>query len=60
MNINNLKTRALTCSAAIFSLLPLFVHADDTEIYTGTAERDAPNVIFIMDTSGSMGWTNDG
>jgi type IV pilus assembly protein PilY1 len=60
MNINKLKTRALTCSVAIFSLLPLFVQADDTEIYTGIAERDAPNVIFIMDTSGSMGWANNG
>jgi len=60
MNINLLKTRAFTCCAAIFSLMPLFVHSDDTEIYTGIAERDAPNVIFIMDTSGSMGWANNG
>lgn len=60
MNINLLKTRSITCAAAVFSLLPLFVHSDDTEIYTGIAERDAPNVIFIMDTSGSMGWANDG
>lgn len=55
-----LISRFLSCSAAVFSLLPLFVHADDTEIYTGIAERDAPNVIFIMDTSGSMAWANDG
>lgn len=54
------KSRVLTCGAAVFSLLPLFIHADDTEIYTGIAERDAPNVIFIMDTSGSMGWANNG
>jgi len=60
MNTNLLRTRFLTCGAAIFSLLSLFVQADDTEIYTGIAERDAPNVIFIMDTSGSMGWANDG
>jgi type IV pilus assembly protein PilY1 len=40
--------------------MPLFAHSDDTEIYTGIAERDAPNVIFIMDTSGSMSWANDG
>jgi type IV pilus assembly protein PilY1 len=60
MNTNSLKTQLLTCSAAVFSLLPLFVQADDTEIYTGIAERDAPNVIFIMDTSGSMSWANDG
>lgn len=55
-----ITSRFLTCSAALFSLLPLFVQADDTEIYTGIAERDAPNVIFIMDTSGSMGWANNG
>ena len=60
MKIKLLTTRFITCSATIFSLLPLFVQADDTEIYTGIAERDAPNVIFIMDTSGSMGWANDG
>ncbi len=60
MKTSLIKSRVLTCSAVIFSLLPLFVHSDDTEIYTGIAERDAPNVIFIMDTSGSMGWANDG
>lgn len=60
MRTNITISRVLTCGAAIFSLLPLFIHADDTEIYTGIAERDAPNVIFIMDTSGSMGWANDG
>lgn len=60
MNINFITTRLLTCGAVLCSLLPLFVHSDDTEIYTGIAERDAPNVIFIMDTSGSMGWANNG
>lgn len=60
MKTNLLKVRLLTCTAAVFSLLPLFVQADDTEIYTGIADRDAPNVIFIMDTSGSMGWNNSG
>ena len=60
MKTNISFTRLITCGAAVFSLSPLFVHADDTEIYTGIAERDAPNVIFIMDTSGSMGWANDG
>jgi type IV pilus assembly protein PilY1 len=53
-------TRLLTYSTTLFSCLPLFVQSDDTEIYTGIAERDPPNVIFIMDTSGSMGWANDG
>lgn len=60
MNTNLLKSRIVSCSAAVFSMLPLFSYADDTEIYTGIAERDAPNVIFIMDTSGSMGWANNG
>lgn len=60
MKTNLPISRVFTCGAAIFALLPLFVHADDTEIYTGIAERDAPNVIFIMDTSGSMGWANNG
>ena len=60
MKTHLIKSQFLTCSAVVFSLLPLFVHADDTEIYTGIADRDAPNVIFIMDTSGSMGWNNAG
>jgi type IV pilus assembly protein PilY1 len=60
MKNSQVISRLLTCGAALFSLLPIFVQADDTEIYTGIAERDAPNVIFIMDTSGSMGWANDG
>ncbi|MFT4907393.1 MAG: type IV pilus assembly protein PilY1 [Oleispira sp.] len=60
MNLNLFKTRLLTCGAAVLSLIPLFLQADDTEIYTGIAERDAPNVIFIMDTSGSMSWNNAG
>lgn len=44
----------------ILTTLTFKTLADDTEIYTGIAERDAPNVIFIMDTSGSMSWANDG
>ena len=52
--------RIISCLLTGYALLPLFVSADDTEIYTGIAQRDAPNVIFIMDTSGSMGWANDG
>jgi type IV pilus assembly protein PilY1 len=39
--------------------LGLFSHrpvlADDTEIYVQTTTTTAPNVVFIMDTSGSMG-----
>ncbi|KZZ41989.1 hypothetical protein A3759_14775 [Thalassolituus sp. HI0120] len=41
-------------------LLPTLIWADDIEIYRGTADRINPNVIFIMDTSGSMGWNAAG
>ena len=37
----------------LFSNLP--VYADDTEIYVSRKPQAAPNVIFVMDTSGSMG-----
>lgn len=33
-----------------------FVYADDTEIYRNTNARINPNVIFIIDTSGSMAY----
>lgn len=36
------------------------VKADDTEIYVGSSSNVAPNVIFLFDTSGSMGWAPDG
>ncbi len=38
-----------------FGLISGKLFADDTEIYLGTADRINPNVIFIFDTSGSMG-----
>lgn len=38
-----------------FGLMSAKTQADDTEIYLGTANRVNPNVIFIFDTSGSMG-----
>ena len=38
-----------------FGLISGKLFADDTEIYLGTADRTNPNVIFIFDTSGSMG-----
>ncbi len=44
----------------LFLLIPSLVWADDIEIYRGTADRINPNVIFIMDTSGSMGWNAAG
>ncbi|MBU2040267.1 MAG: hypothetical protein KKH95_14075 [Gammaproteobacteria bacterium] len=33
-----------------------FVYADDTEIYRNTTNRINPNVIFLIDTSGSMAY----
>src|SRR5690606_24685368 len=33
-----------------------FVYADDTEIYRNTENRINPNVIFLIDTSGSMAY----
>jgi type IV pilus assembly protein PilY1 len=50
----------ITCFAglAAFVVGSVPVHADDTEIYVGaTATAKRPNVLFIMDTSGSMGTT---
>jgi len=47
--------------AALSSAGPLA--ADDTEIFFGQAERGdegSPNVVFILDTSGSMAWGDAG
>ncbi|MEQ3693565.1 MAG: PilC/PilY family type IV pilus protein [Thalassolituus sp.] len=40
--------------AAILTALVFQVHADDTEIFTGGNNTAASNVIFVIDTSGSM------
>ena len=41
--------------AVSLSGLPFFAHSDDTEIHLGNSFSDLePNVVFIMDTSGSM------
>ena len=40
--------------AAILTALVSQVHADDTEIFTGGNNSAASNVIFVIDTSGSM------
>ncbi|UXD86652.1 PilC/PilY family type IV pilus protein [Thalassolituus hydrocarboniclasticus] len=42
-----------------FGLFTNPVLADDTEIYLGNPNRVNPNVVFIFDTSGSMGWDTD-
>jgi type IV pilus assembly protein PilY1 len=47
----------LTACAALSALSGMAVHADDTEIYLGqptTAAEGRPNILFIIDTSGSM------
>ncbi|MAD46162.1 MAG: hypothetical protein CMH98_14260 [Oceanospirillaceae bacterium] len=36
-----------------------FVYADDTEIYRNTKNRINPNVVFLIDTSGSMAYEAD-
>jgi type IV pilus assembly protein PilY1 len=42
------------------STVSLLAYSDDTEIHLGNSFSDLePNVVFIMDTSGSMGWATD-
>ena len=46
--------------AIAMSAVSLLAYSDDTEIHLGNSFSDLePNVIFIMDTSGSMGWATD-
>ena len=54
---------AVGVAAGIGSGLPTRLQADDTEIYLGAASVSAgirPNVLMILDTSGSMGTTVSG
>lgn len=64
-NIKNWKTRlqgaALGAVVALSSLTP--AHADDTEVFFGSVDpalQIFPNVMFVLDTSGSMNWTDSG
>ncbi len=51
-----IKSLSLLSALVLGASMPALVHADDTEIYTGgTATTTPPNVVFIIDTSGSMG-----
>jgi type IV pilus assembly protein PilY1 len=47
------------CAAALTVVAAVPAAADDTEIYigqpTGTSTASRPNILFVMDTSGSMG-----
>ncbi|MBQ0729194.1 MAG: VWA domain-containing protein [Oleispira antarctica] len=55
--------KTLKVFAISVTLIPLSIQADDTEIYLGSADdrsKSLPNIIFIMDTSGSMDENVDG
>lgn len=53
---NHIRHIALTAAVAGTILLTAApARADDTEIYTGGGNGIQPNVLFIIDTSGSMG-----
>jgi type IV pilus assembly protein PilY1 len=56
----NMKNATYIMLAISISGFPLLAFSDDTEIHLGNSFSDLePNVIFIMDTSGSMGWETD-
>jgi type IV pilus assembly protein PilY1 len=51
------KFSSLLCSAILSVFISFAAFADDLEIYLGTGSSDVeyyPNVLFVMDTSGSM------
>ncbi len=59
LNMHNKKTINLAVAGAIFSLLMLAptVQADDVEVYLKPPpEPLPPNILFILDESGSMDW----
>ncbi|MBX2884102.1 MAG: VWA domain-containing protein [Granulosicoccus sp.] len=64
-NNKNWKTRiqgaALGTAMALSAMTP--AHADDTEVFFGAVDpalQIFPNVMFVLDTSGSMNWTDSG
>lgn len=57
MNMTAIRRIRTTAVAALFTLASV-AGADDTEIFTGignVVSSQRPNILFIMDTSGSMG-----
>ena len=57
MNFSRLLRMTMAVLVGFGAGLPIQVHADDTEIYLGNdsiTEGVRPNVMFILDTSGSM------
>lgn len=58
MNKSNFKRKTLAISALLSSsITAIGVHADDVEAYlTSPPDPVPPNVLFILDESGSMSW----
>jgi type IV pilus assembly protein PilY1 len=55
--MRNLIVKILHTGLAVLFVTPLLSQADDTDIYLGSAvnrSESTPNIIFVMDTSGSM------
>jgi type IV pilus assembly protein PilY1 len=60
-----MKARALSVCNGILAFAMTFMagmsaHADDTEIFFGSSVGSKPNVLFILDTSGSMSGKDGG
>ena len=58
MNARLSRWSVLSASALLAAMGSTAVRADDTEVYTGQPNAAAdgrPNIMFIIDTSGSMG-----
>ena len=61
MNNGRFYTLLLALAVGTIAGLPVQLEADDTEIYLGNINVSAgvrPNVLFILDTSGSMSTTD--
>ena len=58
--MKSFKSLKVTCLSLVYGLVTSFAaYGDDIEIYYGISDQNQvvnPNVIFILDTSGSMGW----
>jgi len=53
--------KKLSLTAALLSAALSATHADDVEIYTGAGGSGSSNILFVLDTSGSMSaWGNTG
>ncbi|MBD3653675.1 PilC/PilY family type IV pilus protein [Kangiella sp.] len=52
-----IKKSLITALLIIAGLMPVLLHADDTEVYFGEAQD--VNLLLVLDVSGSMAWTTD-